>query len=142
MSSYPISPAEMMKWVVEEYTSRDICPHVVVGGLSQSEQEAGGVALMDAGNGTVEKYLPLVRPRVQLRCIAPSLAQVEVITRHVGDALTNVPPRIAAFQASTDEHYLLHYVMVSGGPSMHWDTEETWEGLLFADTMFSTTPIP
>jgi hypothetical protein len=87
----------MMKWVTEQYTSRDICPHVVVGGLSQDEQAAGGVALMDAGNGTVEKYVPLLRPRIQLRCIAPSLAQVEVITRHVGDALTNVPPRIAAF---------------------------------------------
>ena len=105
-SVYPISPAEMMKWVLEQYTSRDVVPNIVVGGLSQTEQAEGGVALMDAGMGEPEKYLPLIRPRMQLRCIAPSLAQVDAITRHVGDALNQVPPRIAAYQGSTDEHYL------------------------------------
>lgn len=138
---YPISPAELFRNVVLEYTSRSIVPNVVVGGLSHLEQTNGGVAIMDAGQGEVEMYLPLIRPRLQLRCVAPTLAQVDVITRHVGLALNAIPPRITARQDSTDEEYLVHYIFVSGGPSAHWDSEETWEGLLFVDTMMSTVPV-
>lgn len=142
MSIYPISPAEIFKNVLLEYTDREIVPHVVVGGLSKQEQDAGGVAIMDAGSGEKDLNLPLIRPRMQLRCIAPSLAEVEVITRHVGITLDNIPVRILGHQDSTNEDYLVYYITVSGGPSSHWDSEETWEGLLFADTMMSTIPVP
>lgn len=138
---YPISPAELFADVLSRFTSRDIVPHIVVGGLSQTQQNEGGVAIMDAGAGKTELYSPLLRPRMQLRCIAPTLAEVDVITRHVGLSLDAMPARVTAHQASTDEDYLLYFVNVSGGPSSHWDTEETWEGLLFADTMISTVPV-
>jgi hypothetical protein len=53
----------------------------------------------------------------------------------------NQKVRVVAYQASTGERYLVHLVNVTAGPSMHYDSPETWETLLFAELMIAATPI-
>lgn len=141
MSASTISPIEVFKALLEAYVDNSLVPNVVVGGLSHDQQAAGGVAIMDAGLGETEPELPLIRPRMQLRCIGPSLDVTERISRHVAFTLDSIPKRTTVHQLSTDEHFLIYDIQVSGGPSAHWDSEETWEGLLFAETLMSTLPV-
>jgi hypothetical protein len=134
------SPAEIFKNLVIERTARDVVKHVVVGPLSNAQQQEGGISIMDAGSGRDELYLPLAHPRLQLRCVGPSLDRSEQIGRHVAAALQDVL-RFEVAQDSTGEKYLVHTCTITG-PSAHRDTEGTWEYLVFADTMMGTQPIP
>lgn len=114
---------------------------IAVGPLNDAQQDAGGISIVDAGQGNAEVYLPLIRPRFQMRCVAPTLARCEEIGWHVAFTLHNLPPRIVAPQASSADLYLVHVVAVSSGPSAHRDTEGTWEYLVHADTMMGTEPV-
>jgi hypothetical protein len=136
------SPVEVFKDVVRNAVVEEDVPFVKVGPLSPDEQRAGAVSVMDAGSGADEMYLPLIHPRFQLRCIAPTLESCERLGRHVGFALTLLPARVAGLQVSNGRTYLVHQIHVTGGPSAHRDTEGTWEYLLFADTMMGTVPVP
>ena len=126
--------------LVTSRTDREIAPHVVVGKASHEQQQAGVVTLVDAGQGREELYLPLIRPRFQIRCLAPTTAEADEIAQHVYERIHQLS-RVVATQESTQMQYLVHWVNVTGGPSQHFDTSETNEGLLFADTMIGTDPV-
>jgi len=136
------SPAEVFTSVVRAYTDPTVVPYVVTGPLSNDQQRAGGISIMDSGAGRQELYVPLIHPRMQLRCVAPSLEEVERIGRHTGFALDAIPGRVEAVQQSTGDTYLVHSIFVSGGPSGHMDSDETWEYLLFVEAMMGTIPVP
>ena len=136
----PLSPAELVMNLIKNKTTRDDVPHVVVGPLSGQQQQEGGVTLTDSGQGRVELYLPLLRPRIQMRCIAPTLSDAEAIARTVYDAIHGTTREVVV-QESTGDTYLIHFLNVNGGPSAHLDTDETWEGLLFAEGMIGTSPV-
>ena len=142
MTFITFSPVEVIADVLTSITSRDAVKHIIVGPASHEQQQDGVVSLMDAGKGREELYVPLVRPRIQMRVIAPSLAECETIAQHIATAITNVNQRMVGHQASTGENYLVHTIVGSGGPSAHRDTEETWEYLLFAEALMGTVPIP
>lgn len=136
-----ISPAEIFQSVLYNITDRAVVPHVVVGPASHDQQQAGVLSVMDAGAEAVEHYLPLVRPRFQIRCIAPTLERCEAIGRHTEQMLAGINTRVVGGQSDGD-FYLVHSVTVSSAPSAHRDSDGTWEYLLFAGTMMGTSPIP
>ena len=138
---FPISPAELMKELIRTKTDAGIVPHVVVGPLSEEQQREGGLSIVTAGTAAEELYLPLIRPRIQIRCVGGSLGKSELMARHVAMKIDGLG-RSEVTQPSTGDRYLIHWVNVTGGPSDHFDTAETFEGLMFADTMMGTTPIP
>lgn len=135
-----LSPAEVMLDIVLSRTDRDVVPHVVVGKASHEQQQAGVVTLVDAGRGREELYAPLVRPRIQIRCLAPTMAESDALAGYVFERLHGLG-RTVATQESTGLQYLVHFINITGGPSQHFDTEETDEGLMFADTMMGTQPV-
>jgi hypothetical protein len=135
-----ISPAEVFMVALRGLVDSTTVPHVVVGPLSFLQQQAGGVSLMDSGEVRSET-LPLVRPRLQVRCIAPTLGQCEVIGRTVELAIQTQSGRQIITQPSTGEQFLLHTMTVNGAPSAHRDTDSTWEYLLFAEAMMGTIPV-
>lgn len=136
-----LSPAEVFMDVVARVTQRDIVPHVIVGPADHHQQQGGVASIMDAGKEGIEPYLPLVKPRFQIRCIAPTLSRCEFIGTHVAYALGDVSTRLVARQVDGVQ-YLVHSVTVTSGPSAHRDTDGTWEYLLFATALIGTTPIP
>jgi hypothetical protein len=142
MEILTFSPAEVMLDITRRITSEDVIPWIVVGPLSEEQQMAGGVSIMDAGQGQPENYLPLTRPRMQLRCIGPTLTRSEQIGQHIAESFRGVDNRTVGYQASSGMGYLVHSLMGSGGPSAHKNDEGTWEYLIFIEALMGTVPIP
>jgi hypothetical protein len=93
-----------------------------------------------AGLPVLEKYVDVQWMRCQMRCLAGTLDVAETISQKVYRAL-NGRGRTVARMASTDQRYLVHLINITAGPSMHYDSPETWETLLFAELMIGTQAI-
>jgi hypothetical protein len=91
---------------------------------------------MAAGLPVVEEYVPIQWARVQMRCLAGTLAQADNISQAVQRDI-HAKVRKFVYMASTDSWYLLHLCKITAGPSMHFDSPETWETLVFAELMLS-----
>lgn len=135
-----LSPVEVMRTLMEASIDHDVVSNFIIGPVSEKDQMTAAVQIMDAGQGAEELYLPLIRPRFQLRCVAPDLGRCEIIGRTVQYTLDALPARVVVPQPSSGESFLVHYVNVTGGPSAHRDSEGTWEYLVFADTMMDQRP--
>lgn len=135
-----LSPVEVLRDVVRAHVGPDVVEHVVVGPLNHTQQQQGGVSLMDAGETRPEDQ-HVVYPRTQLRVMGPSLDATERIARAVAFTLNGISGRTTGVQGSTGKSYLVHEITVNGGPSAHQDTPETWEYLVFIESMIGTTPI-
>jgi len=136
-----ISPAELVKDVLDRWGDPDIAPAgVIVGPASDAMQQAGVVSIMAAGLPVVEKYTPIQWCKAQIRCLAGTLDQADTIAQAVQRDLHGVVRKRARMK-STDRWYLVHSAYVTAGPSMHYDSPATWETLLFAEVMISTENI-
>jgi hypothetical protein len=96
--------------------------------------------MVDAGMPVVEQYRPVVWVRSQFRCLSGSLEHADRIARGLQFFLNGLT-RTLVVQPSTGETYLVHSVTVSAGPSTHYDSPETWEYLLFTESLIGTEPI-
>lgn len=142
MTIQPISPSELLKVIMDDELDPEIVPNVVVGGADNDQQDAGVVSLMDAGTQKPELYTKLLWVRSQIRCLHPDLATVDVIGRHVYDVLQEYgKKRHVVGQPSTGNLYLVNGIYVSTGPSMHKDSQETTEDLLFASVCVHSDPV-
>lgn len=138
-----ISPAELVADIINRLgVPGEIPAGAVVGPANHDQQQAGVASIMAGGLPTIEKYTPLQWHRTQIRCLAPTLAEADRISQAVfrqigGDS----PVRLVAYQASTGDRYLVHLINVTAGPSMHYDSIETYETLLFAELMIGSDPV-
>lgn len=140
-SSTVVSPAELLKIFIDTYADQDVLPAgAVVGGADDNEQQAGVVAIMDAGNTKNELYAPLLWKRCQLRCMAGSLYDVDKIGNYVFQLLNDQQNLV--MQDSQDVKWFVHGIYCTTGPSHHIDSSETWESLLFANITVGSNPIP
>lgn len=122
---------------------------VVVGPATDAQQQSGVVSLVDAGLPVVEDYVAVVWTRAQMRCLHGTLIGAEHISRAIQRVLTGRGRTLArqdvvtALGVSTGayDEYLVHLCRVTAGPSMHYDSPETWETLLFAEVMLGTVPV-
>lgn len=136
-----ISPAELMHDVLTRLCMPDIAPAgVVVGPANDAAQQAGVVSVVAAGLPEEDRYGPTQWMRCQFRCLAPTLEMADRIAQSV---MRDVHGRVrtVARMASIDKRFLIHLCNVTAGPSMHYDSPETWETLLFAEVMIGTEPI-
>lgn len=136
-----ISPAELVADVLNRLGRPDLAPAgVVVGPSSDAQQQEGVAQMSQAGLPVVERYTPTQWMRCQIRCLAGTLDVAEVISQRIMNEL-NQKQRVVARMASTDRRYLIHLMNITAGPSMHYDSAETWELLVFAEIMLGTQPI-
>jgi hypothetical protein len=135
-----MSPVALLKAMLESSIGADAPGGVVIGPATDAKQQLGVIQLMAAGLPKEEQYAPLLWQRVQVRCVGPTLLVAEVIAGLILLRLNNTS-RATVPQASTNKTWLVHSLRVIGGPSMHFDTPETWETLLFAELMVGTQPV-
>lgn len=136
-----VSPSELLMIFLNEEMDRAIVPAgAVVGGADDEQQQAGCVALMDAGNAKNELYTPLFWKRVQVRCMHNQLSAVDTIGNHVNDLLHE--QQYLVMTDASGKQWFVHSIFVSTGPSHHIDSSETYESLLFATICVGRDPIP
>jgi len=144
----PISPAELVGDLITRYgtisgltlPSTEQVPAVVIGAATDAQQQGGVVQLMAAGLPVIEKYLPLQWHRAQIRCLGPDLDTSDFLAQTVFADINGLVRKLV-YQASNDSWYLMHLCNVTAGPSMHYDTEETKESLLFAEILLATAVV-
>lgn len=136
-----VSPAELVADVLNRLGRPDMATHgAVVGPANNAQQQEGVIQMVAAGLPVVERYTPVQWMRCQMRCLAGSLDHADTISQRVMNEL-NGKQRVIARMASTNRRYLVHLMTVTAGPSMHFDSSETWETLVFAEIMIGTEPI-
>ena len=136
-----ISPAELVRDVLVRLGWPDVAPGgVVVGPATDAQQQLGVVSIVQAGLPQIEDYSPLQWMRAQVRCLAGTLDAADRISFAVQRELHG-RDRTIARMASTDQRYLVHQIRVTAGPSNHYDSQGTWEALLFAELMIGTEPL-
>lgn len=128
-----VDPSQIIKILVEALglTAK-------VGPLNDAEQQEGAVSIMAAGMPVVELYSPLVSVRPQFRCVAGTLKKANDMALAIQLGL---PSGRQIVQQLDGDSYLVHRVNIDAGPSMHFDSEETWETLLFGEVLFGTVPV-
>lgn len=136
MADYVPSPSECLKVILEDVVDFT----VKVGPLTDEEQQTGGLSIMDAGMPVVDLYAPLLWTRAQMRCVGGTLARSDVMGRTVQNVLNGLGNRTKVTTAD-GATWLVHQVNMDGGPSMHFDSTETWEDLLFASVLMSSVPV-
>jgi hypothetical protein len=141
MVETPVSPAELAADILNRLGPPDLAAHgAVVGPATDVQQQEGVIQLVAAGLPVLEKYVDVQWMRCQMRCLAATLDMAETISQKVYTEM-NGRGRTIGRMASTDQRYLIHLVNITAGPSMHYDSPETWETLLFAELMIGTQPI-
>lgn len=140
-ASDTISPAELAGDILRRLGPPGLAPAgVVTGPANDDQQQRGVISIMQAGLPTIELYTPVQWMRCQIRCLAGTLAEADQISFGV-NAFLHGRGRTVGRMASTDHRYLVHMINVVAGPSMHYDSPETWETLLFAELMIGTDPL-
>lgn len=141
LNAAEISPAELVADALTRWGDPNLAPGgVVVGPSNDTQQQLGVISITAAGLPTVERYVPIVWMRAQIRCLAGTLDQAEQLAQGVQRNL-HARIRLRCRQKSTDSWYLIHQANITAGPSMHYDSPETWESLLFAEVMIGTQPL-
>lgn len=144
----PISPAELVADLITRYgatvgltlPSTGALATVKVGPANDAEKQAGIISLMAAGLPTIEKYVPIQWHRAQVRCLGPDLDTADFLSQCVHRDVHGLVRKLC-YQASNETWYLVHLSNVTAGPSMHFDSPEVWETLLFAELQISTVPV-
>lgn len=128
-----VDPAQIVKILVEALglTAK-------VGALSNDDQQSGAVSIMAAGMPQVQLYAPLISMRAQFRCVGPTLIRANemALTIQLG-----LPSGRQIVQQADGDKYLVHMVTIDSGPSMHFDSEETQETLIFGDVTIGSVPV-
>lgn len=111
----------------------------VVGPASDEQQVQGVVSIMEAGLAGVDENGITLGQRLSLRCLSHSLEQTERISRAVYTVAHGRGRTIVA--DASNNSYLIHSVLVNGGPSTHKDSDVTWESLMFIEVLMAVTPV-
>lgn len=136
-----VSPAELTEDIINRLFGPVVAPAgAVVGPTNNEQQQAGVISVMAAGLPVLEKYNPTQWVRAQLRCLAGTHADAEVIGQRLYNYV-NGQVRIIGRMKSTDQRFLILLLNITAGPSMHYDSDATAEVLLFAEILLSTDPL-
>jgi hypothetical protein len=139
MSNFPeLSPAELAADLLNRWGLPPAA--VVVGPANDPKQQGGVISIMAAGLPVVEKYDDTQWLRAQFRCLHGTLADADTIAQTIQHDIHAIGRR-RLYMASTDTWYLMHLCNIIAGPSMHFDSAETWEALVFAEMKISSVPI-
>lgn len=135
-----VSPAELLMGFINTHADPSVVPAgAVVGGADDLQQQQGVVALMDAGDAGSELYAPLIKKRVQVRCVGPTLAEADAIGNYIYRLLHE--QRWLVLEDSAARLWFCHTIYCTVGPSHHIDSQETHESLLFAAVTLGDEPV-
>lgn len=113
----------------------------VVGGPPTDDAAKGGVvSVVYTGPLNPNLYVDVIDARIQIRVLHRRLATAEQIAQTVMAAWHQVGRR-TVLQASNGHTYLVHLSNLVAGFSQHYDTQETWEYLGFAQFMIGTDAV-
>lgn len=129
-----MSYLEVMREALATLVQGEAQGGVVVGPATQEQLKAGVISLSSQGLAVSEPNLPILRARVTVRCLGPTIDVVARIADAVIAGLKTFS-RVAVLQPSTGERFLVHSIVLSGGPALARDSETTWEVLLYLDTI-------
>jgi len=137
-----LSVIELLKAYLDEQGE---LADVAVGGVRAGpadniQQDAGVLVLADAGSAGKELWTNSTRRRISIRCLGPTIEHVGRLSRLVID-VCHKKNRITQRLPSDDKKYLIHWMEVNGGPSLHRDSEVTWEMLVFVELWVHTVAI-
>lgn len=134
-----VSPSEVMSLILNDLMDTDIVPSgAVVGGADDTQQQAGVVSLMDAGDHNITEDSTLWK-RIQIRCMGKDLWAAEQIGRHVDDLL-EYQDRLLV-KDSENRTWLVRQVRMVVGMSQHFDSSETEEALGYAVIAIARDPV-
>lgn len=134
------SPAELLKGFIDTNAEPTVAPGgIVVGGADDNEQQAGCVALMDAGDADRELYAPIISKRVQVRCLGPTLYDADRIGNYMFKLLHN--QRWLILADHLERLWFCHTIYCTVGSSHHIDNPETHESLFFAAITIGDEPV-
>lgn len=137
-------PELLRSYLLNQDKIRDYCPGgVYVGPVPDASIGQGALSLSNGGQPAIDKYVPMMRMRVQIECIAPTRETADDMERAVYETLHMLARRVM-YQPSNGEKYLVSSVMITGGPVSAPITEPGKEGtsLLYAEVYLNTTPVP
>lgn len=136
-----LSPPEIVGDLISRWGMPGVAPGgVVIGPADDPAQQGGVIQMVSAGLPDIEHYARLQWSRAQVRVLAGTLAKADLIAQNVQRDIHGLV-RKRARQASTDSWYLVHLCNITAGPSQHYDSEFTWEVLLFAEILIGTDPL-
>lgn len=140
VSSAVVSPSELLMDFISQNADKDIIPGgVVVGGADDDQQQAGCVALMDAGNTQIDEG-PLLWKRCQVRGVGSSLEEADRIGNYMFQLLN--AQKYLELEDSSGKRWFVHQIYMTAGPSHHVDSSETYESLSFCNITIGSIPIP
>lgn len=108
---------------------------------AQSMMDRGCVSVQNAGNSGLEQSrgAPLQRKRLAVHCYAPTEEQADRIQRAVEHAF-NLVARKTVY-VSTGDGYVVHTIMVNGGPNGRRENATTWDEFMFAEALVGNQPL-
>lgn len=114
--------------------------NIVIGPASSGEAQEGAVGVVPSGLADVERYVPTVKQNLTIRAYAPSVTEAEELGREIHEDIHEV--RRKAITQANGEEYLVHYISVTGGPSLViGEFEDIWEILMTVEVMASTCEV-
>jgi hypothetical protein len=136
-----LSVIELLKAYLIDWGIGDVAVGgVTAGAASNFEQEHGVLSLTDAGIASRELYTSTTRRRISIRCLSPTVDQTEQLSRLVIDACHR-KHRVQQRLPSDGQVYLILFMEINGGPTMHRDSEVTWEMLVYVELWVHTIPV-
>lgn len=136
-----VSPVELVYQTLKAtFAEEDLPGGVFVGPAPETALEAGCLVLSDLGIPQPERYAPVVRARVQVRCEASSVDQAERIAGAVQAEVKPAQRRVV--DQANGERYLVHAMTVVAGPTLTLgDAEESWAKVLQIEVLASTEEV-
>jgi len=137
-----LMPCELLKAYIEAQGElMGAAPGGVVEGPADAiQQERGVLVLSDVGLAGRELYANTTRRRVSVRCLAKTIDRAGLIAQRLVTACDR-KSRIQVRQPSDGQVYLVLFMEVNGGPTLHRDSEVTWEELVFVEMWIHMTPV-
>lgn len=138
-----LSVPELVRNVLlQDQSWREVAPGgVVVGPVEAAQVNNAAVAIIPVGQARNERYLPLVRQIVGIRCVAPTVAKAEAVATWVSRSL-HERRRMVVRQPSDGKSYLTHYMTVTGGPNLiTGPVQDSWEIGLTVEVLAGTEAV-
>jgi hypothetical protein len=112
---------------------------IFVGGATYEAEKQGAISIFSGGINTVERHVPMLRSRLRIACVHPTLTQAELIQRTVQAAIHGAVNVLTPL-LSDGHYYRISSMFVAGGPTLR-QTEELWETDLFAELYVSAIAV-
>jgi hypothetical protein len=135
-------PEIIQQLLIDSTDSATVAPGgITTGPCSPKQIKDGAIGILPVGQPKNERYTPLQRMALALRCHGATVTQAELIGIWAYGILKERRRQVLD-QPSSSERFLVHFVTVSGGPNIvQGPVQDTWESGLTLEVLAGTTPV-